>query len=320
METGGVAAAAQVTAPVPKATTKGPPPAAWRLTLQPGGDAAEDGQSNWKYQKKSKGVGEPTAAKEYRQRVEGKGDTKTNTGGASGSGQAPTTEATGDQEGKKQESDGADQTAKDKEKQWGAGDKTEGGGYSKDKKGKWIKSQDRNLHNLLNLLVKSNLQTHQKMRDLQGVMYDVFLVASELPAVKSMISAGQAYAQRVRATRENEGVATGLGPPHPQVWMALLEVLKEADVGAANRQKLAEVYERHNSLTVEQVCEEVRYCRQDTTFSSDRRRVTLSVTQDLRPLLIASMTQVGAEYRPGRPPVGGMERELAAWLPALWAD
>ena len=152
----------------PATTNKGLPQAAWRLTLPTGGDGAEEGQSNWKYQKKSKGVGKPAGNKWQR---EGKGDnTKTNSG-ASSSTATPT--AAGDQENKKQEVDNNTEHQKDnREKQWGAGagdnKGDSSGGANKDKKGKWIKSQDRNLHNLLNLLVKSNLQNHQKVRDLQG--------------------------------------------------------------------------------------------------------------------------------------------------------
>ena len=183
-----------------------------------------------------------------------------------------------------------------------------------------IKSQDRGLHHLLSLLVKSSLQSHQRIRDLQGVMYDVFILSADNPVPQAMVKAGQAYAHRAWQMRTSEGASSGLGPPHPQVWMAMLEVLKDADVGAANKEKLQQVYDLHNGLTLDQACEVVRCCRQDSTYNSDRKKITLGLSQDLRPVLIASMQQIGAEYKPGKPPTGAMERELASWLPSLWTD
>jgi len=183
---------------------------------------------------------------------------------------------------------------------------------------KTIKSNDKQLHLLLRLMLKMILNSHQRLRDVEGALFDIFLVATDSAIMVAMRAAGRGYHESVTEAKA-AGTEHNLGPPFPHIWMAFLEVLRGADIGAANKQAVGTIYESHNNGSMDLVLQQVRLFKQAPCYDSNFRKIVMCVPEH-RVVIGDLLKQLGEKAKVGRAPASGMERELSDWLQGFVED
>lgn len=61
----------------------------------------------------------------------------------------------------------------------------------------------------------------------------------------------------------------------------------------------------------------VKYCRVDQCYKSGKHKITLYLDPgfaQLQKLVVSCLVQLGGVRKQGRPPKGGVERDLEGWL------
>ena len=173
---------------------------------------------------------------------------------------------------------------------------------------------------LFALIMKQLLAVSQASRDACQVLYDVWLIPSELPILTVPAGQNTLYDKKVR----KKGKGHGLGPPF--LWTALGMMVGLAQTLTGEKQvEVNKIVEKWKASSQEEQADLIKFCRVVKTFESNTRKLVLSfgasqVSQEIRSTLVGHISSLeGAMYKLGRPPAGYVERELSNWLKELLA-
>ena len=184
-----------------------------------------------------------------------------------------------------------------------------GGGKKKKpaRKQNWTDDQ----WSMVQVLMKVVMQMMQGMREVSGILFDVFLLPADSPLCALCTQQGKRYA------RATEGAGHGLGPPHIYVFAAVLTFLAEGDTATdVERQNLA----NWSQLSVEARCELVKLCKVAKLYDPSQRRAVLAFgpgpeAAALRGRVLEKLKQEkGYQFKLGKPPPGNLERQVGQFL------
>ena len=126
----------------------------------------------------------------------------------------------------------------------GAGEQEAGGEKDRDKHKEKEKDRDdrrvpdikldKGTKQLLKLHLRVGLNSQQRVRDIEGTLYDVAIIKATHPVLVKMLETGRGYHEQAAKVKGPEE-AENLGPPHPHIWMAMLEEITKQDIGGSNR-------------------------------------------------------------------------------------
>jgi len=177
-----------------------------------------------------------------------------------------------------------------------------------------VKVRDRGLKDMMKVMSKLVLSNSQRVKDFEGILFDVIFMKADSKVVMAMKRAGQSYAAKCKA----DGKKHANGPPHPHLWIAMLHALVEEDVGQLNKTKLQGYIQETETSTIEAICEQVRLVRVEKPYRADLSRVVLHiVNQESRSLILGCFRQLGGDIKMGRPPRGALETELSKYLDSI---
>ena len=172
---------------------------------------------------------------------------------------------------------------------------------------------------LTKLMIKQVLRLTQQMRDVEGALYDTVMIKSSAAEALEISRQTKACGDGVRAA----GRSHQLGPPHIWAWGGLVSALcrRGVEVGGRNLEVLKAHLEELGTMSVQEKCETVRFCKLTKVFDANLRRITMAIPKaGLRTAVLGGLEQAGAERKLGRAPAGAMERELQAWIDGLADD
>ena len=167
-------------------------------------------------------------------------------------------------------------------------------------------------------MLKTQLRSEQRLRELEGVMLTTFVGAANDLFLNEISCQTQAYQARVKGQKKH-----GLGHPHVYAFQGFLDGLvkhHQGELGAKNHKEVQELKKKAEDKKWEEVAEEVGIFRISKTFDKDKRRLTLAMAPHLREerLLICScLNQLSWDKKEGKAPPSHMERELQSFLEEL---
>ena len=174
------------------------------------------------------------------------------------------------------------------------------------------------LKTLLTLMIKTQLRSEQRLRELEGVVLTTFVGAASDLFLNEVSCQTQAYQAKVKGNKKHD-----LGPPHVYAYQGFLDGLvkhHQNELGGKNQKEVLELKKKTEEKKWEEVADEVGIFRISKTFDKDKRRLTLAMAPHLREerLLICScLNQLSWDKKEGRAPPSHMERELQAFLEEL---
>ncbi|CAK0886383.1 unnamed protein product, partial [Prorocentrum cordatum] len=136
-----------------------------------------------------------------------------------------------------------------------------------------------NNKSLYALMMTMLLSLVQSRRNIEGVLFDVLIVTSDLPEVLKM------QALQLRQQR----------------------------IGKQNFDKLQEFKQHLATLGYDETMDIIRFTKVDKCYDQGKRRITLCIGE-YRKEVIGALQQLGAELKSGRAPASHMERELQECL------
>ncbi len=92
-------------------------------------------------------------------------------------------------------------------------------------------------------MLKSILNTHQQVRDLNAAAFDAYQYETEGPLGKLRAATGKGYAEKARELPRDE-VNKILGPPHVHLMNTIISWLLSMEIGANNRIAMAAIAEQ----------------------------------------------------------------------------
>lgn len=243
----------------------------------------------------------------------------TGAGSASGSGQPTTHQETwGEDEGEGDKDKGKDDKGGDKDKrkkqqqQKKTGKKQQG------------HLEDSDMHELVKLLTKCAVQTQSRLRTIENLTYDTWMVATEHKLIEKATEQGKAYHHMAKEHRDKALEAGdipgdhGRGPPHLYIWGGVLQgLLDEGDrIGAKNKKDLETYLAKWNTMDRTAQCDDIRYCQISPTYHDTMKRLTVALAESsqVKEPLYSALAQLGATRKFGRAPPGALERSLATWV------
>ena len=162
--------------------------------------------------------------------------------------------------------------------------------------------------------MKLVMQCVQGVREVSGILFDVFLLPAASPLCTLCTQQGKRYA---RATEEG---GHGLGPPHIYVFAAVLTFLAEsASAIDVDRQNL----ENWKQLNIEQRCELIKLCKVAKLFDQTQRKAVFAFgpgpeAAALRSQVLTRLkAEEGFQFKVGKPPPGNLERQLSQFLDSI---
>jgi len=177
-----------------------------------------------------------------------------------------------------------------------------------------VKVRDKGLKDMMKIMSKLVLSNSQRIKDFEGILFDVIFLKADSKVILAMKRAGQSYATKCRA----EGKKHANGPPHPHLWVAMLHALVEDDVGQLNKTKLQSHIQETEGSSLATLCEQVRLVKVEKPYRADLTRILIHVVgQELRQLILGCFRQLGGDVKMGRPPRGALETELSKFLDSL---
>jgi len=213
-------------------------------------------------------------------------------------------------------------------------DRRGGGRHSRPRSSRRAREDDRDEHKdkysvkhpanraTMEILLKAVLQVFQRLRDVESILLEVYLVNKDCPVAKDLTEEIGNYERAVRAA----GKGHSYGQPHKHLYLRLLESLSQQDkVLPEIRTQLKAEYERLNALDKDeadkQILQVVQLLRITKTFKSDTKRVLLSQTRNpLQMHITEALVQCGLDRKWGRAPRGALEDELEKWLTRTFAS
>ena len=188
------------------------------------------------------------------------------------------------------------------------------------------------LRSLILTLCKSQLQTQQRTRRLEGALTDTILMPDKHPVAQALRR--EARTHQAEAERRRELIASSapddaaatvtqslppLGPPDIAIFVALIEQLATQDIGELPKQKLIEAARRANTMEQTEVLETVQVCRIYPTANSEQSRISLIVQKgELRTLILAALANLkDVKCLTGQARPGWLEEDLSLWVDTL---
>ena len=185
------------------------------------------------------------------------------------------------------------------------------------------------LRSLILTLCKSQLQTQQRTRRLEGALTDTILMPDKHPVAQALRREAknhQTEAERRRgliaSSAPDDAAATitlalpPLGPPDIAIFIALIEELAKQDMGEFPKTKLIEAARRANSMEQAEIMDTAQVCRIFPTANSDQSRISLIVQKgELRTLILAALANLkDVKIMTGQARPGWLEEDLALWV------
>ncbi|CAK0797299.1 unnamed protein product [Prorocentrum cordatum] len=171
------------------------------------------------------------------------------------------------------------------------------------------------------------LNNAQKIRLMEAAMLDTFILPKSHAFTVAMQQEQETFAKRVdeyREKRKTQGDLAPLGPPHPLIFGALLEVAsKTAAVGGQSQENINQLKDDFNACEkIEDAEQLARVCRLATTAKEDEVKLIMHLASlgEIRHCLLDGLRQVGARHLRGSAPPGYTEEELQEWAEHLEAQ
>ena len=164
-------------------------------------------------------------------------------------------------------------------------------------------------------MLKTISNTQQRMRIMEAVVADNFMVPSTVPAVAAGVAMAEAYHRKAIS-----GSKEDLGPPGPQVLYAFSQTLMTQDIGAVFKEEIkTNIIDKINTTPQEQCSEfaavfSIRPCY-DTSY---HKIVLVSSNAAVRSTIIKALSNVtDAKHYTAPAPPSGQEDEIQKWIEKL---
>ena len=173
---------------------------------------------------------------------------------------------------------------------------------------------------LMTLIMKQILNSAQCNRDVQGVLFETWLMPIGTRIVELAKKQNLKYSEKVKVRGH------GLGPPHLYTFGGVLAGIQELKKGSEMEEKINKVVELYIKMSVVEKGEIAKFCRISKIYDTTKYRVTMCFgpAEDAvraRAIIMTAMhsleEEMGFEFKQGRPPPSYMEREIGSWLQAL---
>jgi hypothetical protein len=167
----------------------------------------------------------------------------------------------------------------------------------------------------LSSLAKQTLKNTQDLRKIKNTIFDTFHCKVDHLLVTSVQEERAKYVKHQQSVAHSDRLEFGPSVPMMRI---LLEVLKEADIGAANRTTMVKLAEDCQAAAATELEESlgglyIEKCKEPTMIK------LLIGMQHLphRLVIIQSMKQLGFKHMTGSPPPGFLENQLSDFLQSL---
>ena len=178
-----------------------------------------------------------------------------------------------------------------------------------------MQTKDPALHRVLAALLRSCLVSQRRIRDLESVTLDVFILPTDLPFISRMKRATSNYTQTRRTSPE-----LNIGQPAQYAFEALLEGLAlELPDDSEVKATLTATEVGFKAVSQEERQEVCRLCKLETCYKQNRSRLIINLTHfDTRRAAIKALNAHPAvEQKYGAAPAGATEDEMSKLLEAL---
>ena len=167
---------------------------------------------------------------------------------------------------------------------------------------------------LLISIVKGVLNSQQRVRTLEGVMQDVFLVKADNPVIKGLLAVQDDYYSQVKESSNH-----ALGDPVPYLWKELVKLLMEQDIGRGNREALKALHTAIENMEVPaKAHDQVRVIALKPCYDQLNYKLTVVITdRAARQSITAAIGQLDWDHKSTKPPPGPVEDDLEKWLQSL---
>ena len=203
-----------------------------------------------------------------------------------------------------------------KPKQKKTGGNTAGAG-NKPKKSLENLKKNQEMKGLLELMLKTQLRGEQRLRELEGAVYDTYVGKASDLFLNQVSEQTQAYQDKVKGNKEHN-----LGPPHTYAFLGFIAGLVKnhaAEIGKKNHETLGAFKEQAETLGWQEVAELVKVFKVSKVYEREHRRITIMLgpgMADTGKVIKDSLAQLGWQHKQGKAPPSHMERELQAYLDA----
>ena len=195
-------------------------------------------------------------------------------------------------------------------------------GARKSAKGGGASSKDDDIaKQLIKSLTLLALQNAQLLREVTGAVFHTVLIKVDSPVAIKLKEVGADY--HTKATEKPKD--HGMGPPFLHVWVALIQILAQADIKQIDKEVLVGYWNnRATKVEREQLEAEIRHCRQKLTYKKDKAKISFALSmgslnfsvkgRSLEEAVLGALSSLGATKAIGPPPAGALEREARALL------
>ena len=178
----------------------------------------------------------------------------------------------------------------------------------------WV--TDEKFRDMMLVVMKSIANTQQRMRVLEAVIADNFMVPSTNKAVVAGAAMAETYYQKAMTQEGSE-----LGAPAPQILFAFSEALyKQCDVGEEARAQIKKnIMDKMTRIPSHRCTEVVAFFTLKPCHDPSLHKVIL-VTQDVevRATLVKALTNItGVKHFTAPAPASGQEDEVQKWIEKL---
>ena len=185
-------------------------------------------------------------------------------------------------------------------------------------KSKYSLVNDSDQQRFMTVVVKGLLNCSQRLRTIEGVLQDVFIIDSGHDIVKELAATMGTYQESCK----QQGSGHDLGSPIPYLWSTLLEALIKCDIGQQNRADLQVVKDivdtSADPATVFEYCRHI-HCK--GCYDKKTHKLTLIIPdRNSRHAVVKAMNQLQVTHKATRPPPGPVEDDLEKYLQALELD
>ena len=167
---------------------------------------------------------------------------------------------------------------------------------------------------LMQMMLKSIANLQQRMRIMEAVVADNYVVPSKLKAVAAGITQAEAYHKQALTDK------TKMGAPGPQVLYAFCAALLKLDIGEGAKVVLQrDIIDRFGSLTQDTASEVVAVFNIRVCYDTEYHKIVL-VSQDttVRAAFKKSITALAdVKHYTAPAPATGQEDEIQKWIEKL---
>lgn len=185
-------------------------------------------------------------------------------------------------------------------------------GREKQEDKKTVSKVFREQKSLMMLMLKCIVQSQQRLRDVEGVVFTVVLLPAVAAIVGSAKQQGALYNERCKTKGH------GLGAPHLYVYGAVLSCLAGQDKACPS---LKELYTQYKQLDLTQRSEVVRFFKVTRTYKEETAKLIFSFGaqgQRHRDALLKIISQEPEwDLKTGRAPPSHMEEQVQSWIKAF---